>query len=151
MGSYLAELLLDKGYEVHGLVRRSSSFVTGRIDHLYQDPHEPGVRLLLHYSDVTDASSLVTWISRIRPDRGIQPRRADSRRCQLRATRVHGERHGARHPRLLEAVRHADWPVRFYQAGSSEAVWNVEEVRKPSRRRSARAVPMPRPRCLRTG
>ena len=96
-GSYLAELLLDKGYEVHGLVRRSSSFVTGRIDHLYQDPHEPGVRLLLHYSDVTDASSLVTWITDP-SGRGIQPRRADSRRCQLRATRVHGERHGARHP-----------------------------------------------------
>jgi GDPmannose 4,6-dehydratase len=55
-GSYLAELLLDKGYEVHGLIRRSSSFSTGRIDQLYQDPHEPGVRFFLHYSDLTDSS-----------------------------------------------------------------------------------------------
>src|SRR2546426_5553480 len=67
-GSYLAELLLAKGYEVHGLIRRSSSFTTGRIDHLYEDPHEPSVRFFLHYSDLTDSSSLVTWLNRIRPD-----------------------------------------------------------------------------------
>ena len=67
-GSYLAELLLAKGYQVHGLIRRSSSFNTGRIDHLYQDPHEPGVRFFLHHSDLTDSSSLVTWLNRIKPD-----------------------------------------------------------------------------------
>ena len=57
-GSYLAELLLEKGYQVHGLVRRSSSFNTGRIDHIYEDPHSPGARLFLHYGDLNDASSL---------------------------------------------------------------------------------------------
>jgi len=67
-GSYLAELLLDKGYEVHGLVRRSSSFSTGRIEHLYRDPHDENVRLRLHYSDLTDSSSLVTTLNRVRPD-----------------------------------------------------------------------------------
>jgi GDPmannose 4,6-dehydratase len=126
-GSYLAELLLDKGYEVHGLVRRSSSFATGRIDHLYQDPHEPGVRLLLHYSDVTDASSLVTWISRIRPDEvynlGAQTHVAVS----FELPEFTANATGLGTLRLLEAVRHADWPVRFYQAGSSEMFGNVEE------------------------
>src|SRR4029453_11980576 len=67
-GSYLAELLLGKGYEVHGLVRRSSSFSTGRIEHLYRDPHDENVRLRLHYSDLTDSSSLVTTLNRVRPD-----------------------------------------------------------------------------------
>src|SRR6187431_3111494 len=67
-GSYLAELLLDKGYDVHGLIRRSSSFSTGRIEHLYRDPHDENVRLRLHYSDLTDSSSLVTTLNRVRPD-----------------------------------------------------------------------------------
>src|SRR4051812_43935475 len=67
-GSYLAELLLAKGYEVHGLIRRSSSFTTGRIDHLYRDPHDPEARLFLHYSDLSDSSSLLTTIYRLRPD-----------------------------------------------------------------------------------
>ena len=67
-GSYLTELLLDKGYEVHGVIRRSSSFNTERIDHLYQDPHTPGVRLKLHYGDLNDASSLNTLLRMIKPD-----------------------------------------------------------------------------------
>ena len=67
-GSYLAELLLGKGYDVHGVVRRSSSFNTDRIEHLYKDPHEEDVRLFLHYSDLSDASSLITTLNRVRPD-----------------------------------------------------------------------------------
>src|SRR5512143_3264919 len=67
-GSYLAELLLDKGYEVHGIIRRSSSFNTDRIDHLYRDPHEKGTRLFLHYGDLHDASSLNLLVRRLRPD-----------------------------------------------------------------------------------
>ncbi len=66
-GSYLAELLLDKGYTVHGLIRRASTFNTARIDHLYQDPHDPNARLFLHYGDLTDGSRLVTLMERIQP------------------------------------------------------------------------------------
>src|SRR5512140_235171 len=67
-GSYLAELLLEKGYVVHGIIRRASTFNTVRIDHLYQDPHDPAARLFLHYGDLTDASRLVTLLARIQPD-----------------------------------------------------------------------------------
>jgi GDPmannose 4,6-dehydratase len=67
-GSYLAELLLEKGYVVHGLIRRASSFNTGRIDHLYQDPHDPSARLFLHYADLTDASRLITLLEQLQPD-----------------------------------------------------------------------------------
>ena len=75
-GSYLAELLLEKGYTVHGLIRRASTFNTSRIDHLYQDPHDPKARLFLHYGDLTDGSRLVTLMERIQPDRGLPPGRA---------------------------------------------------------------------------
>jgi GDP-mannose 4,6-dehydratase len=67
-GSYLTELLLSKGYEVHGIIRRASTFNTGRIEHLYQDPHDPEQRLVLHYGDLTDSSRLVTLIEKVRPD-----------------------------------------------------------------------------------
>ena len=67
-GSYLAELLLEKGYQVHGIVRRSSQFNTQRIDHLYQDPHDPAARLFLHYGDLTDGSRLVTLLEKLQPD-----------------------------------------------------------------------------------
>ncbi len=67
-GSYLAELLLNKGYEVHGLIRRASTFNTSRVDHLYVDPHEPGARLFLHYGDLSDGARLVTLVSSIDPD-----------------------------------------------------------------------------------
>ena len=67
-GSYLTELLLDKGYEVHGVIRRSSSFNTGRIDHVYQDPHEKGLRMILHYGDLSDANTIRKLIYKIQPD-----------------------------------------------------------------------------------
>ena len=75
-GSYLAELLLDKGYEVHGLIRRASTFNTSRIDHLYSDPHDPDAQLFLHYGDLTDGSRLVTLLRADQPRRGLPPRRA---------------------------------------------------------------------------
>lgn len=76
-GSYLAELLLDKGYEVHGLIRRASTFNTHRIDHLYKDPHDHDVKLFLHHADLTDGTRLATLLARLRPTRStISPRRA---------------------------------------------------------------------------
>ena len=126
-GSYLAELLLAKGYEVHGLIRRSSSFNTGRIDHLYQDPHEPGVRFHLHYSDLTDSSSLVTWLNRIKPDEVYNLGAQSHVGVSFEMPEFTADTAGMGTLRLLEAVRHADWPVRFYQAGSSEMFGKVAE------------------------
>jgi GDPmannose 4,6-dehydratase len=126
-GSYLAELLLGKGYEVHGLVRRSSTFSTGRIDHLYQDPHEQDVRLFLHYSDLTDSSSLVTLTNRIKPDEiynlGAQSHVAVS----FDMPEFTADTDGMGALRMLEAIRNADWPVRYYQAGTSEMYGKVQE------------------------
>ncbi len=127
-GSYLAELLLAKGYEVHGLIRRSSSFSTGRIDHLYRDPHEEGVRLLLHYSDLTDSSSLVTWLNRIKPDEVYNLGAQSHVGVSFELPEFTADTAGMGTLRMLEAIRHADWPVRFYQAGSSEMFGKVAET-----------------------
>jgi GDPmannose 4,6-dehydratase len=126
-GSYLAELLLEKGYEVHGLIRRSSSFITGRIDHLYQDPHEKGVRFFLHYSDLTDSSSLVTWLQRIKPDEVYNLGAQSHVAVSFEMPEFTADTAGMGALRLLEAIRHAEWPVRFYQAGSSEMFGQVAE------------------------
>ena len=126
-GSYLAELLLDKGYEVHGLIRRSSSFATGRIEHLYRDPHVRDIPLVLHYGDLTDSSSLISTLNSVKPDEvyslGAQTHVAVSFEMPEFTLDVTGM--GVL--RLLEAIRHADWPVRFYQAGSSEMFGKVCE------------------------
>jgi GDPmannose 4,6-dehydratase len=132
-GSYLAELLLAKGYEVHGLIRRSSSFSTGRIDHLYSDPHEGDTRLFLHYSDLTDSSSLVTQIHRIKPDEiynlGAQSHVAVS--FEMPEFTANTDGMGAL--RMLEAIRDAEWPVRYYQAGTSEMYGKVQETPQTER------------------
>ena len=96
-GSYLAELLLEKGYEVHGIIRRSSSFNTGRIEHLYKDPHEPGTHLFSHYGDLTDPVALTRLIYELQPRRDLQPRRPEPRPGLLRHPRVHRRRHRGRH------------------------------------------------------
>jgi GDPmannose 4,6-dehydratase len=127
-GSYLAELLLSKGYEVHGLIRRSSSFSTGRIDHLYRDPHEQGVRLLLHYSDLTDSSSLVTWLNRINPDEVYNLGAQSHVGVSFELPEFTADTAGMGTLRMLEAIRHSDWPVRFYQAGSSEMFGMARET-----------------------
>ncbi len=132
-GSYLAELLLEKGYEVHGLIRRSSSFSTGRIDHLYHDPHEPNVRLFLHYSDLTDSSSLVTWLNRIKPDEVYNLGAQSHVAVSFEMPEFTADTTGMGSLRLLEAIRHAEWPVRFYQAGSSEMFGKVVETPQTER------------------
>ena len=119
-GSYLAELLLQKGYEVHGLIRRSSSFTTGRIDHLYVDPHEPGARLFLHYADLTDPSSLFSQLHAVRPDEVYNLGAQSHVKVSFEVPEFTADSVGMGTLRLLEAVRTADWPIRFYQAGSSE-------------------------------
>jgi GDPmannose 4,6-dehydratase len=128
-GSYLAELLLGKGYEVHGLVRRSSSFSTGRIEHLYRDPHDSGVRLFLHYGDLTDASSLIGHLHDVRPDEVYNLGAQSHVKVSFEMPEFTADTAGMGTLRMLEAVRTADWPIRFYQASSSEMYGKV--VRSP--------------------
>ncbi|MEO6059927.1 MAG: GDP-mannose 4,6-dehydratase, partial [Candidatus Limnocylindria bacterium] len=119
-GSYLAELLLDKGYEVHGLIRRSSQFNTGRIDHLYRDPHEASTRLHLHYADLTDSSSLIGQLHAVKPDEVYNLGAQSHVKVSFEIPEFTAETAAIGTLRMLEAVRTADWPIRFYQAGSSE-------------------------------
>jgi GDPmannose 4,6-dehydratase len=126
-GSYLAELLLGKGYEVHGLIRRSSSFSTGRIDHLYHDQHDPGARLFLHYADLTDSSSLIGHLHGIKPAEVYNLGAQSHVKVSFEMPEFTAETAGMGTLRMLEAIRTADWPIRFYQAGSSEMYGHVAE------------------------
>ncbi len=120
-GSYLAELLLEKGYEVHGVVRRSSSFNTGRIDHIYQDPHVEGTKLFLHYGDLNDGSSLNLLLKKLRPDEIYNLGAQSHVRVSFDVPEYTGEVTGLGAVRLLEAVRELDLKgTRIYQASSSE-------------------------------
>ena len=130
-GSYLAELLLDKGYEVHGLIRRSSSFNTGRIDHLLRDPLEGPTRLLNSYGDLTDSSSLIGHLHRIKPSEVYNLGAQSHVKVSFEMPEFTAETAAMGTLRMLEAVRTADWPVRFYQAGSSEMFGRALE--KPQR------------------
>ena len=126
-GSYLAELLLAKGYVVHGLIRRSSSFTTGRIDHLYQDPHEHDNRLFLHYADLTDSSSLFAQLHAVKPDEVYNLGAQSHVKVSFEVPEFTADSVAMGSLRLLEAVRTADWPIRYYQAGSSEMYGEVVE------------------------
>jgi GDPmannose 4,6-dehydratase len=126
-GSYLAESLLAKGYEVHGIIRRSSSFSTSRIDHLYRDPHDAAARLLLHYGDLSDSSSLINTLNRIKPDEVYNLGAQSHVKVSFEMPEFTADATAMGSLRLLEAIRHADWPVRFYQAGSSEMFGKVAE------------------------
>ena len=126
-GSYLAELLLSQGYEVHGIIRRSSSFSTGRIDHLYRDPHDRDVRLVLHYGDLSDSSSLISTVNSIKPDEIYNLGAQSHVMVSFEMPEFTADTAGMGTLRLLEALRHADWPVKFYQAGSSEMFGKVAE------------------------
>ena len=126
-GSYLAELLLAKGYEVHGLIRRSSSFSTGRIDHLYSDIHSLERPLFLHYGDLSDSSSLITTINKVRPEEVYNLGAQSHVKVSFEMPEFTADTAGMGNLRLLEAIRYADWPVRFYQAGSSEMYGLVQE------------------------
>ena len=119
-GSYLAELLLAKGYEVHGLIRRSSTFNTSRIDHLYQDPHIAGTHLFLHYGDLSDGSRMVTLVDKIQPDEVYNLAAQSHVRVSFDEPEYTGETTGLGTIRLLEAIRMTKVPARFYQASSSE-------------------------------
>src|SRR5438132_1032993 len=120
-GSYLVEFLLEKGYEVHGVIRRSSSFNTGRIDHLYQDPHTPSARLRLHYGDLNDASSLNTLLRTIHPDEIYNLGAQSHVRVSFDVPEYTTEVTAVGTLRLLEAMRESGLgKTRFYQASSSE-------------------------------
>ena len=119
-GSYLAELLLSKGYVVHGLIRRASTFNTQRIDHLYQDPHDPQARLFLHYGDMTDGSRLTTLVRSIAPDEVYHLAAQSHVRVSFDEPEFTGDVTGLGTTRLLEAIRASHVPARFYQASSSE-------------------------------
>ncbi|MFD1212069.1 GDP-mannose 4,6-dehydratase [Arthrobacter sp. GCM10027362] len=119
-GSYLAELLLKKGYEVHGLIRRASTFNTSRIDHLYVDPHESQARLYLHYGDLSDGARLVTLLARIQPDEVYNLAAQSHVRVSFDEPEHTADTTGVGSVRLLEAVRMAGLDCRFYQASSSE-------------------------------
>ena len=119
-GSYLAELLLSKGYEVHGLIRRASTFNTSRIDHLYVDPHEASARLFLHYGDLVDGTRLVTLLSAIEPDEVYNLAAQTHVRVSFDEPVHTGDVTGTGSIRLLEAVRLSGLRCRFYQASSSE-------------------------------
>lgn len=127
-GSYLAEFLLSKGYEVHGVIRRSSSFNTGRIDHIYHDPHESGPNLTLHYGDLTDSSVLMNLIMKIKPDEVYNLGAQSHVAVSFDMPEFTADSVAIGNLRLLEALRYADRPVRFYQAGSSEMFGLVREV-----------------------
>ncbi len=119
-GSYLAELLLERGYDVHGLVRRASTFNTHRIDHLYRDPHEEGVRLHLHYGDLTDGSQLARLIRTTRPDEIYNLAAQSHVGVSFQQPEYTGDVGGLGVVRLLEAVRDSGVDTRLYQAGTSE-------------------------------
>ena len=123
-GSYLSELLLSKNYEVHGLIRRASTFNTDRIDHLYQDPHEPHTRLFLHYGDLSDSSGLRHVIETVKPDEIYNLGAQSHVKVSFEQAEYTADVVGLGTLRLLEATRdytrHTNSPVRFYQASSSE-------------------------------
>ena len=119
-GSYLAEFLLNKGYEVHGLIRRSSTFNTGRIDHLYKDMHDPEARMYLHYGDLSVSAHLTNLLSDIKPDEIYHLGAQSHVRVSFDTPEYTGDITGLGTIRLLEAIRKTGIRTRFYQASSSE-------------------------------
>jgi GDPmannose 4,6-dehydratase len=131
-GSYLAELLLDKGYEVHGIVRRSSSFNTDRIDHLYHDPHEKGVLLFTHYGDLSDPVSLTKLLYELQPEEIYHLGAQSHVRVSFDIPEYTFDITGAGTLRLLEAIRESGVTTRFYQASSSEMFGSADPPQSES-------------------
>ncbi len=129
-GSYLAELLLEKGYEVHGVIRRASTFNTSRIDHLYQDPHVNGVKLFLHYGDLADSVQMVKLLYDLQPDEIYNLGAQSHVRVSFDVPEYTGDVVGVGAVRILEAIREAKLvnKVKYYQASSSEMFGKVQEV-----------------------
>jgi GDPmannose 4,6-dehydratase len=127
-GSYLAELLLDKGYEVHGIIRRASTFNTSRIDHLYADPHVNGVRLFLHYGDLSDSVNLVKLLYNLKPEEIYHFGAQSHVRVSFDIPEYTADVTAVGTIRILEAIREAGLRSRFLQASSSEMFGNAQEV-----------------------
>lgn len=127
-GSYLAEFLLGKGYEVHGIIRRASTFNTGRIDHLYKDPHINGVRLFLHYGDIADSTNLIKLLYRIQPDEVYHLAAQSHVRVSFDIPEYTADVTGLSTIRILEAIRETGVKSKFYQASSSEMFGKAHEV-----------------------
>ena len=124
-GSYLTELLLARGYQVHGIIRRTSTFNTGRIDHIYQDPHKPNVSLHLHYSDLSVGDQLINLIYNLHPDEIYHLGAQSHVRVSFDMPEYTADITGLSTTRLLEAIRHSGVQTRFYQASSSEMFGNA--------------------------
>ena len=127
-GSYLTELLLEKGYEVHGIIRRASTFNTGRIDHLYKDPHLEGVRLFLHYGDLTDSSNLSRLLEKIAPGEIYNLGAQSHVRVSFDVPEYTADTDALGVLRLLDAIKETGLKSRFYQASTSELFGLVQEV-----------------------
>jgi GDPmannose 4,6-dehydratase len=127
-GSYLAELLLEKGYEVHGIIRRASTFNTERIDHLYQDSHINGVRLFLHYGDIADSTNMIKLLYRLEPDEVYHLAAQSHVRVSFDIPEYTGDVTALGTIRMLEAIRETGLKTKFYQASSSEMYGKVRET-----------------------
>ena len=125
-GSYLAELLLEKGYEVHGIIRRASSFNTGRIDHLYKDPHISGVKMYLHYGDLSDGSNINRVIEKVQPDEIYHLGAQSHVRVSFDMPKYTGDVSGLGTTRILDAIKDSGIKTKFYQASSSEMFGQVK-------------------------
>ncbi len=129
-GSYLAEFLLQKGYEVHGIKRRASSFNTARVDHLYRDPHEPDVRFFMHYGDLTDSTNLIRIVQEIQPDEIYNLAAQSHVKVSFETPEYTANTDGLGTLRILEAIRilGLEQKTRFYQASTSELFGKVQEI-----------------------
>jgi len=127
-GSYLAELLLEKGYEVHGIIRRSSSFNTDRIDRLYKDPHISGVKMFLHFGDLSDGSNIAKLIKNIQPDEIYNLGAQSHVRVSFDIPEYTGDVDGLGTLRILDAIKESGIKTKFYQASSSELFGKVQEI-----------------------
>jgi GDPmannose 4,6-dehydratase len=127
-GSYLAELLLSKGYFVHGIIRRASTFNTSRINHIFEDPHQRGKKLLLHYGDLTDSTNIARLVSSTKPDEIYHLGAQSHVRVSFDIPEYTGDATGLSTVRILEAIKESKLSTRFYQASSSEMFGKVQEI-----------------------
>lgn len=142
-GSYLAELLLSKGYEVHGIIRRASTFNTSRIEHIYVDPHDPDARLFLHYGDLSDSEQISNIIHNTKPDEVYHLAAQSHVRVSFDIPEYTGNVTALGTTRILDAIRRSGNDIRFYQASSSEIFGNTpppQNERTPFRPRSPYAI-----------
>lgn len=152
-GAYLAELLLSKGYTVHGIKRRSSSFNTGRIEHIYQDPHETHPRFILHYGDMIDSTNLLRIVQQTQPDEIYNLAAQSHVGVSFETPEYTADADGIGTLRLLEAIRilGLEEKTRFYQASTSELYGLVQEVPQNEKTPFTRVLPMPQPSSMPTG